>query len=370
MKNLYIKKDMENYACNDLSGKNIEGWLVINKIENKDTTNKYALFYKVSKDGIPAIMKVLNYEKCLDTNDLDGAKNNEELLLREISAFHFESELANQCLGCHMGNVIRYLDSGDLKLADYVVKNVSYIIYEMSEGKIGDFLKFSSETNFVVDLGMLVDKLKSLHQVTKGIKQLHTNLIAHHNITPQSIEVFKGNTLFKISGLQKSRTRQAILQSPITAKLFDGDFTFAPPEAYFGYYVSDEMSTYYQVDTYMLGNLIVYYLSLMNITTLISRKCHCSLIEWASKGAKYQQVLPDIINAFYESLDEIKSSICVKELQEPIIKIIEGLCHPDPEKRGYPGGFNKIQKNADLQRVLTRLDVLYQKAHLILYRKK
>lgn len=358
---------MEYFACNDLKGKTIGGWLVGNRIVNNDVTTKYALFHEVKKDGKNAIMKVLDYDKCLNADYLDGAKDQNALLAREAEAFHFETQLSQECTGNHMGNVIRYLDSGEVKLDGYAVKNVSYIVYEMSEGKIGDFLKFSSKANFVADLGMLIDKLKSLHQVTKGVKQLHTHLIAHHNITPQSIEVFETNSQFKVSGLQKARTRQALLNSPVSAKLFDGDYTYAPPEAFFGYKISEEMSTYYQIDTYMLGNLVVYYLSSMNLTTLINQKCPCKLIDWASKGADYQQVLPDIRKAFNESLDEIGAAICVKELREPIIEIIEGLCNPAPEERGYPGGFTKVQTNADLQRVLTKLDVLYKKAQLILY---
>jgi len=360
---------MENFACNDLKGKTIGGWLVGDRIINNDMTAKYALFYEVSKDGVNAIMKVLNYDKCLNANYLDGAKDQNDLLAREAEAFHFETQLSKECAGSHMGNVIRYLDSGELKLEGYAVRNVAYIVYEMSEGKIGNFLKFSSKANFVADLGLLVDKLKSLHQVTKGVKQLHTHLIAHHNITPQSIEVFNTNSVFKVGGLQKSRTRQTVLNSPVAAKLFDGDYTFAPPEAFFGYKISEEMSTYYQIDTYMLGNLVVYYLSSMNLTTLINQKCPYTLIDWASKGAEYPQVLPDIRKAFYESLDEIKASICVKELRDPIVEIIEGLCNPDPEERGYPGGFARVQTNADLQRMLTKLDLLYRKAQQLLFKK-
>lgn len=361
---------MKDFACKDLQGKTIGTWLVGEQIVSPDATNKYSLFYEVSKDGVSAIMKVLDYDKCLNATCLDGAKDQDDLLAREASAFHFETELAKNCSGKHMGNVIRYLDSGELRLPGYVVRNVSYIVYEMSEGKIGDFLQFSSKSDFMADLGLLVAKLKSLHQVTKGVKQLHSHFIAHHNITPFSIEVFDSNTLVKVGGLQKSRTQQVNLHSPTSARLFDGDYTFAPPEAFFGYKISDDMATYYQIDTYMLGNLIVYYLSSMNLTTLISRKCPSSLIEWASKGATYQQVLPEILKAFNESLDEIRNSICVKELQQPIIEIIEGLCNPNPEKRGYPGGFARIQANTDLQRVLTKLDVLYRKAQLILFRKK
>lgn len=359
---------MKIFACNDLEGKTIGDWLVGEKIVNNDITAKYALFYKVHKGETEAIMKVLNYDKCLNTDNLDGAKDQNDLLIREAEAFHFESMLSQECAGNHMGNVIRYLDSGELKLDEYAVKNVAYIVYEMSEGKVGTFLKFSSKANFIADLGVLVEKLKSLHQVTKGVKQLHTHLIAHHNITPHSIEVFDDEKLFKVGGLQKSRTRQELLNSPVAAKLFDGDYTYAPPEAFFGYKMSEDMSTYYQIDTYMLGNLIVYYLSSMNLTTLINEKCPCKLIEWASQGAEYQLVLPDIKKAFYESLDVIKTTICVEELRNPILEIIEGLCNPSPDERGYPGGFQKAQANSDLQRVLSKLDVLYNQAQVILYK--
>lgn len=360
---------MKDFACKDLIGKNINEWYVEDAVVNNDTTAKYTLHYKVTRDGESAIMKVLDYEKC-HNGDLDGARDHLSLIAREANAFDFEMELAKECAENHMSNVVRYIESGSLEMSGYVVKTVSYIIYEYSDGKIGDVLTFSSKADFVADLGLLVDKLKSLHQVTKGVKQLHTNLIAHHNITPQSIEVFKNNTQWKIGGLQKSRTRKETLQSPSSFRLFDGDYTYAPPEAIFGYKLSEEMSTYYQVDTYMLGNLIVYYLSAMNVTTLINRKLSCSMKELASKGATYLEVLPDIIKAFNEVLDTIRGSIQDEELREPIIQIIKGLCHPDPDKRGYPGGFTRTQANADLQRVLTKLDVLYRRARLILFKNK
>ena len=360
---------MKDFACLDLTGKTISGWSVGNKIDNKDTTAKYSLFYEVTKEGQQAIMKVLNYEQC-HNGPLDGAKDRDSLISRETSAFHFESELAEACTGNHMGNVIRYLERGTIEIQDYVIKTVSYIIYEMSEGTISEFLDFSTKSSFVANLGVLVDKLKSLHQVAKGVKQLHTHLIAHHNITPQSVEVFEGNSLYKIGGLQKSRTSQAVLHTPVAAKLFDGDYTFAPPEAYFNYKLSEEMDTYFQIDTYMLGNLIVYYLTNMNLTTLIDQKCPNTLLDWASKGSKYPEVLPDIIKAFNETMDEIEMAICDKELRQDIIEIIEGLCHPDPVQRGYPRGLCKVQANADLQRVLTKLDILYKKAKRTLYLKK
>jgi hypothetical protein len=129
------------------------------------------------------------------------------------------------------------------------------------------------------------------------------------------------------------------------------------------------MVAYYQIDTYMLGNLIVYYLTALNITTLLNHHLPYSLKEMASHNANYLAVLPEITNAFNTVLSNLKSCVRIDELEQPIIELIECLCNPDPERRGYPGSFKTSRANADLQRVITRLDVLYNKAELILARK-
>lgn len=353
-----------DFASSDLSGKTIGNWIVKDIIVNNDSTAKYSLFYNVESDGEPAIMKVLDAEKC-NRNREDGVGRT-ELLSRETTAFHYETKVAEACAGRHMSNVVRYIDSGEVELDGYTIPTVAYIVYELSEGKIGDFLEFSSKADLVVDLGMLVDKLKSLHQVTKGVKQLHTNAIAHHNITPLSIEVFDGKSTFKLGGLHTTRSDQDDLQSPESRKIFNGDLTYAPPEAFFAP-TSHDMGTYYQIDTYMLGNLVVYYLTMLNMTTLLNYHLPYTLKEWAKGGADYKAVLPEIINAFDTILNNIKSSICEEDLREPIIEIISCLCNPDPEKRGYPGGFKTSRANADLQRLLTRLDILYKQAQRLLY---
>ena len=364
MINLVIDRIMKTaFASSDLSGKTIGNWKVKDVIANNDITTQYSLFYNVENDNGPAIMKVLDTEKCY--GDKEEGISRMELLSRETTAFHYETKVAEACASRHMSNVIRYIESGEVDLDGYAIPMVAYIVYELSEGKIGDFLKYSSKSDFVVDLRMLVEKLRSLHQVTKGVKQLHTNFIAHHNITPQSVEVFDSNSTFKLGALHTSHTDQDELQSPESRKLYNGDLTFAPPEAFFAPNKRD-MGSYYQIDTYMLGNLVVYYLTQLNMTTLLNRHLPYTLKEWAKGGADYQAVLPDIINAFERVLKNIKSCICVEELQEPIMEIISCLCNPDPEKRGYPGTFMTATANADLQRVLTKLDILYKRGERLL----
>lgn len=356
------------FASSDLTGKIIGQWVVGDRIENEDISFRYSLLYQVDCDGKKAIMKVIDSEKCNNGPLEDGIGRN-ELISRETTAFNYEQKAARQCAGLHMNNVISYLDSGETEVDGYLIPTVTYIVYELSEGKIGDFLVFSSMASFVADLGVLKDKLWSLHEVAKGIKQLHTNLIAHHNITPHSIEVFDDNSKFKLGDLHHSKSQKEDLQSPENAKLFNGDLTFAPPEVFFAYKIPDEMAAYYQVDTYMLGNLIVYYLTGLNMTTLLNRYLPYTLKEWAKNGANYMAVQPDITNAFCKILAVLREAISIDELREPIIKMIECLCNPDPDRRGYPGGFKSSKANADLQRIITKLDILYDKAELLLYKK-
>ena len=355
------------FASSDLVGKNVGGWTVVRQLDNSDITTRYSRFFYVEKDGENAIMKVIDIEKC-NTGDKEDGLSRNALMSRETTAFNYETKIAEACVGLHMGNVIRYIESGETELDGYPIPTVTYIVYEQSEGKIGDFLTFRSKAIFASDLKMLIDKLKSLHQVAKGVRQLHTHFIAHHNITPYNIEVFESKGKFKLSGLQTSRSQQPDHQSPEYFRLFNGDFTFAPPEAFFAYRIPDEMVAYYQIDTYMLGNMIVYYLTALNMTTLLNHHLPYSLKEMASHSANYLAVLPEITNAFNTVLENLKSCVRIDELQQPIIELIECLCNPDPDRRGYPGSFKTSRANADLQRVITRLDVLYNKAELLLAR--
>lgn len=360
---------MTNYACTDLIGKTVGRWKVKDNVVNVDTTSKYSLLYKVTDGNTSAIMKVLNYE-ILFTAPLEASVTRSEMIGKEATAFYFEERVAKKCSGHHMGNIVRYLDSGDTEISGYMTGTVSYIVYELSDGKIGDFLSFSNKSDFVADLGVLIGKLRSLHQVAKGIKQLHTKEIAHHNITPLSLEVFDSYNLTKVGGLQKSRSKQDDLHSPETFTMFDGDWTFAPPEAFFAYKLTEDMNTYYQIDSYMLGNLIVYYLTSLNMTALLNTRLPHSMKNWASMGAGFEEVLPEIINAFYMSLSDIKGAICMEELREPLCGMIEGLCFPDPSKRGYQKESGKIRPVTDMERVISKLDLLFRKAQITLYQQK
>ena len=356
------------FASSDLVGKTVGGWNVISKLDNNDTTTRYSSFFYVEKNEVKAIMKVIDSEKCIRGDKEDELSRN-ALMSRETTAFNYETKIAEICAGMHMGNVIRYITSGEVEIEGYPIPTVTYIVYEQSEGKISDFLTFNSQASFTADLGMLIDKLKSLHQVAKGVRQLHAHNIAHSNITPFSIEVFNSSEIFKLSGIHTSRSQQSDLQSPEHYRLFNGDFTYAPPEAFFAYKISDEMAAYYQIDTYMLGNMIVYYLTALNLTTLLNCNLPYSLKEMGSRNANYLAVLPEILNAFNTVLNDLKSCVKIAELRQPLLNLIECLCNPDPDRRGYPGNFKTSRANADLQRVITQLDVLYNKAKLLLSNK-
>lgn len=356
---------MENqFACKDLLDKNISGWIVLEAVTIPDRMKEGWLSYVVERDGTKGFMKVLDFDYCHNKQLVTGEKRS-EFIERMTSAFNYEAKIAELCAGCHMSNVIHYLDSGEIEIPGYLIGTVSFIVFESSQGDVRSFLDFSPKVDMASKLKVLIDKLVSLHQVACGIKQLHSQSIAYHNLTPDSIEVFDDMKLYKLSGLNHTRSQIPSVPAPESYTLFNGDWTFAPPEAFFSYRLPNHSESYYQVDTFMLGNLMVYYLTSFNLTALINYYLlPNNLKDWASQGASYEQVLPDIINAYQKSLDAIRYEICSESIRESLIQLIGYLCYPDPAKRGHPGNFKESLSNADLQRVITRLNVIYSDACL------
>ena len=350
------------YACKDLLGKNVAGWFVINEIDNSSFKHEGWLSFTVEKGARKGFMKVLDFEYC-HNKQLPVGEKRSEFIERMTSTFNYEEKIAAICAGSHMANVIHYLDSGEVEFSGYFIGTVSFIVFESSEGNIKSYLDFSPKVDEASSLKVLIEKLKAIHQVACGVKQLHSKSIAYHNLTPDNIEVFENSSLFKLSNLHHTRSQIPDIPSPESYTLFNGDWTFAPPEAFFPYRLPKKEESYYQIDTFMLGNLLVYYLTSLNLTGLISYNLlPNSLKDWASQGATFEEVLPDIVNAYHKSLSSIKYQIVLEEIREPLINLIGYLCYPDPAKRGHPGNFKENMSNSDLQRVITKLNVIYSDA--------
>src|SRR5690606_12416718 len=104
-----------------------------------------------------------------------------------IKAFKFEKFILEKCTEYNCKNVVDYYDDGEIDIDGLAYPRVHYIIMEYSEdGNVNERLQKEHQN--------LLWKIKSLHQITKGLHQLHTLSIAHQDIKPENTVICNDNT--------------------------------------------------------------------------------------------------------------------------------------------------------------------------------
>lgn len=359
---------MNDFACKYLSGKTINGWSIGNVV-NRFGSLEYkqgercTIDYEVSCDSTTAYMSVLDYER-LHTIKLPDFVKRSEYIAMATSSFSYEGTLSQYCTKRHITNVVKVLDFGDFEIDGFLIPTVSYIIYEIKNKDVLKSMEFVKKVSFSASVKTLAEKLKSLHGVTVGLKQLHQNNITHQNICPINIQIDKDAS--KISNLANAVCFDPELGFPIGYKSYNGDWSYAPPEAFFAVKQNEEKETMFQIDNYMLGSLVVFYLTGVSLNSLIDYYLGKSVYNLACENRLFESVLPDILNAYDKSLQIIKGSIPLKDLQDDIMLLIESLTFPDPKRRGHPKTLKLLTPNYDLQRTITQLNVFYKKAEYAL----
>lgn len=372
LKDLYI--DMTKlFASGDLEGKTIAGWVIVKKLATpnrlkNETGGNFSTCYTVEKNGIVAFMKVLDYQKIM----MNHGSLTPQIMQQASTEFNYEKKLSEYCVNRKISKIVHYVESGDENLDGYLVTgSVSYIIYEMADGDVRRVLDLSSKTELAAKIHSLSVKLKSLHDVSVGINQLHTNDISHQDIKPSNILSIKGES--KIGDLGRSICFNPIVACPYPA-YFNGDRNYAAPECFYPDFVSN-VGNLYQIDNYMLGGLITYYITGLTFNALMNNYLPEDLqFSRFSKiqSLPYRDVLPDMINAYQKALKDFEDEIPVDDVKTGLVSLVSYLCNPDPTHRGHPKNVAVSSRtpNHDLHRTIQELDVLYKKAELAILIKK
>ena len=87
-------------------------------------------------------------------------------------------------------------------------------------------------------------------------------------------------------------------------------------------------------------------------------------LQGVSLSEDFQKDLPYLQHAFNESLLDLEREVrkIAGDLTEDIIEMARQLCDPDPSKRGDPKWKQSLVPNYDLQRYISRLNLLSKKA--------
>jgi eukaryotic-like serine/threonine-protein kinase len=355
----------EKQAAQLLEGKELaDGWKVIKKIDLQpyNTGGAYSCCYEVTNGTNKGFLKAFDFSPASKAGGGDQIRN-------ILNAFNIEKEILEECNKYKFRNIIQLISYGELIVSEAeIYPNVYYLIIEYAEK--GDVRDAIEEKRATIEW-----KLRSLHQLALGLKQLHSILIAHQDIKPSNI-VTMSNDVTKLtdfgSAIPLMHNNKEL--PPHLLKPYVGTWEYAPPELLYGYLDSDETTRRIGCDLYLLGSMVAFYFTNMSMTSLIKLNLEDSFC-WTNPllFGQYDQIKSYLIMAFEKALDDIHYKLEEDEIKEKIIMIIRYLCNPDPKKRGHPKYFREIGSNYNLERFVSMFNELATYFELkkgIIYKKR
>lgn len=347
--------DADN-AAHSLEGVTLTtGWIVKEKISkgpNQSGAN-FSVGYIVNKDGKDCFMKAYDFAGFLAASPARANGGNTMDILQEMTvAYKYEKDLSEHCKNKHVTKVSFVTEHGEEIRNGFSIPMVPYLIFELADGDIRATIDFSDKLNYAW-------RLKSLHDIAVGLKQLHAIDVSHQDLKPSNILVF--NEESKLCDLGRSVCND--IDGPYSKWCFSGDNTYAPPEIWYGYYDSDWKRRSFAADCFMLGSLISFYFSGLPMSTLLSNHIPRSY-HWTNWNGEYSEIVPYLEDAFSRALLDFDLSVNSLEINKELRQLVEQLCNPIIEKRGHPRNISSRGNSYNLERFISKLDLLRLKLEI------
>jgi len=342
-------------AAEMLEGLTVEGgWRVVRRLTRTpaQTGGNFCVGYEaVGPSGERGFLKALNIGRAMTTPD-------PVRMLQSLTAgFNFERDLLRKCGRTGMSRVVVSVTDGVVDVADSLPSRVNYIIFEWADG--GDIRMLLDEMEAIDD----AIALRSLHHMATGLKQLHSNHIAHQDLKPSNVLNFRGSegaTTSKLGDLGRSTDQSTPAEHD--AYEIAGDPSYAPPEQLYGATPQDFGPRRLGCDLYQLGSMITFVFAGGTFNAFL----YSQVPGWLHPGnwaGTYSEALPYIRDAFGHAVNEISEAIPGGP-DGALLGMIRYLCDPDPDLRGHPVTRRRPGSPFDLTRVVTDLDVMVRKAEL------
>ncbi len=345
------KKDLTAPAHQLLGRQLGSGWKVTQKIEPKPgaTGSNFSVGYVVEKDGQKAFLKAFDYKEAL------AYSNPAKMLAAMTTAYNFECEVLDRCARKNFRRVVKALEFGAERVGEKdLIGVVQYVIFELASGDVRAHLE-------VTDKLGLVWKLRTLHQVATGLRQLHGESIAHQDLKPSNVLVF-GDLDSKVADLGRASDKNKA--SPHDHHLIAGAWTYAPPELIYRFGSPDWDERRLGCDLYLFGSLIVFFFTGQATTTLLLQHLDSSHRPDQWKGM-FHDVLPFLVDAFENVVKDFAESV-PNEIRDNLVSKVRELCYPDPVVRGHPRSKGQLGARFSLERYVSEFDLLAQKAEVIM----
>ena len=294
-----------------------------------------------------AFLKAFDYTRAL--NSTDPA----EALQKLTAEYLFERDLLEKCKSRNLSRIIRILDSGTIRVDENDSSVVQYLIFELASGDLRSFVDFGSAFDNAWNL-------RTIHQAAAAVRQLHDVQVAHQDLKPSNVLVFKG-ARSKLGDLGRAFDFRSSVPHDVLD--FAGDPTYAPPELLYGHIDPDWRVRRLACDIYLLGSLVVFFYTGFSTTQLLfaalPREYHFK--EW---GDGYLAVLPYIQQVFSEILRALRKEVPA-DLADDIVGSVRDLCNPSPYKRGSAENMSPRGNRYSLMRYVTKFDRMARQAELL-----
>lgn len=334
-------------AVHALEGRTLKsGWKIIEKVKSTpgSTGGNFSVCYNVQKEKQLGFLKAINI-----LSFLSGDENILDAMAEMINTYNFEKEILTRCNNKNLSKVSKLLEASFENIPGFIVPNVYYMIFEKADGDVRKHLNFTS----------LVDdawKLRSLHNIATGIRQLHSIEVSHQDIKPSNVFIFD-KIVSKIGDL--GRALCETLSSPHSDLNFAGDQKYAPPEVFHGFVLPEWKDKVFAIDCYLLGSMVSFYFTGQSMTALLSQNINPSI---NILSLNFESALPYWISAYEEVLLIIGEHTKNITDHKKLIEAIRMLCFPDPRKRGHFKNINETGNNYQLERFVEVFNQLAYKA--------
>jgi serine/threonine protein kinase len=342
-------------AAENLEGTLLDtGWKVVKRIPKGDnsTGSFFSVCYLVEKNGETCFLKAFDFAKFFS---IAPGKRVVDVISDMSTAFRYERDLSELCQNSRITKVAFVKESGEQYVANYTISFVPYLIFDLAEGDVRNKLSIAKK----IDNAW---KLNSLHSIAVGLKQLHAIGVSHQDLKPSNILIFDNNS--KIGDL--GRSISATLDSPFRSLPFSGDYNYAPPEILYGEIEPNLFKRTYLSDCYLLGSMIMFYFTGVGMSAAIKGNLSYN-ISWEQWQGSFDDVKHYLLQSFEICIAWLQTILQVEmspQLATEITDVVKGLCYPLPEKRGHPKNLGSSTTNYNLERYVSKLNLLHNKARI------
>jgi len=338
-----------------LTGKDLKGgWRVLERVEKRkgiDTGGRFSSGYIVENESGQK-----GFLKALDLSHFLSLPNPTVMLQEATTAYNFELDLCKRCRDRRLDRVVVPMDDGEVQVEEGNAWSlVPYIIFELGESDVRQKMDQTSHLDTAW-------KLRTLHQITTGVFQLHNIGIRHRDLKPSNVMVFRSGS--KVGDL--GRASLVGTKDLLEGLLIAGDRTYAPPELHYQYRYPDSFEADLSCDIYLVGSLAVFLFTRAVMTALLFNKIEPDYHPSKWNGP-FNQVVPYLRRAFGLSMSVIASDVD-EFLREEFTTVVRQLCDPDPQMRGDPTARLYSQNPYDLIRYVSAFDRMARRAEVELGR--